>query len=240
MNLKLRFHSEISRHKMKRLYAQFIRAGDLAFDLGANAGSRTRVFSELGARVIAVEPQKECVQHLYIQFHDDPRVTIIPKAVGAGTGHAIMQVGEDSRASSLNPAFTRSLTQNPKFRNLKWNETRNVPVTTLDALIGEFGIPAFVKIDVEGYEAEVFKGLTHSLSACSFEFHTSFLESARQSIARLEQLGAARYNYSIMETMQLSLSEWVDAGEMLRRLNSFDHTTEFLSGDVYARMNAIG
>jgi hypothetical protein len=44
----------------KRLtfYRNFIRNGDLCFDIGANIGTRTEAFLELGAKVVAVEPQR--------------------------------------------------------------------------------------------------------------------------------------------------------------------------------------
>ncbi len=38
-------------------YSQFIRPGDLVFDIGANRGDRTEVFVQMGARVVAAEPQ---------------------------------------------------------------------------------------------------------------------------------------------------------------------------------------
>ena len=45
----------------KEFYSYFINAGDVVFDIGANIGNRTQIFSELGARVVAVEPQSKCV-----------------------------------------------------------------------------------------------------------------------------------------------------------------------------------
>jgi hypothetical protein len=45
-------------------YAQFVRAGDLCFDIGANIGSRSRVFRALGAHVVAVEPQPASLKTL--------------------------------------------------------------------------------------------------------------------------------------------------------------------------------
>jgi hypothetical protein len=47
-----------------RFYGAFVSAGDLVFDVGAHVGNRTAVFLELGARVVAVEPQAQCVAEL--------------------------------------------------------------------------------------------------------------------------------------------------------------------------------
>ena len=42
--------------RMRRLYGQFVRSGDLVFDIGAHVGNRTRAFAGLGCRVVALEP----------------------------------------------------------------------------------------------------------------------------------------------------------------------------------------
>ena len=47
---------------MDALYARFVRAGDLAFDIGAHVGDRIGSFRRLGARVVALEPQPLCAR----------------------------------------------------------------------------------------------------------------------------------------------------------------------------------
>jgi len=49
---------------MKRLYGQFVKPGSLVFNVGANVGTRTRVFLDLEVAVVAVEPQHEMVLDL--------------------------------------------------------------------------------------------------------------------------------------------------------------------------------
>ena len=44
--------------------AQFVRPGDLVFDVGAHVGDRIAAFRRLGARVVAVEPQPALVRTL--------------------------------------------------------------------------------------------------------------------------------------------------------------------------------
>ena len=45
--------------RLRRLYAKFAGPGDLAFDLGAHVGNRTRALAALGCRVVALEPQPD-------------------------------------------------------------------------------------------------------------------------------------------------------------------------------------
>jgi tRNA G37 N-methylase Trm5 len=52
------------RHRMYRLYSEFVSAGDLVFDIGANIGDYAEMFARLGARVVAVEPNPELIVDL--------------------------------------------------------------------------------------------------------------------------------------------------------------------------------
>ncbi len=227
--------TDSKKYTMKQLYAQFVRPGDVVFDAGANVGDRTRIFAELGARVIAIEPQKECYRQLFIKFYDNPRVTIVPKALGADIGSLELHVSNVHQASSLSPELVSAEQADARWQGFEWTETRRVPVTTLDALIAEFGRPSFIKLDIEGFEAEALKALSHPVAALSFEFVSVHLKPARESIALLERLHPMQYNFSIMEESKFVLDDWVDAAEFLQILNAPEITKAFMYGDAFAR-----
>lgn len=72
------------RSKKLQFYSQFIDERELCFDVGANVGSRTEIFVMLGAKVVSVEPQTQCVQKFRRKFKKyGELVTIVPKAVSA-------------------------------------------------------------------------------------------------------------------------------------------------------------
>ena len=144
----------------RSLLSQFVRPGDLVFDVGANVGNKTEILLALGARVVAFEPQPMCCRE--VAARGNKRLIVVSKAVGAKEGTAQLYLTSADAVASLLPDWKRP-------DNLG---TITVPVTTLDNAIDEFGVPTFCKIDVEGFELEVLKGLSRPISIISLEYHT--------------------------------------------------------------------
>lgn len=222
--------------RMRRFYGQFIGQDDLCFDIGAHVGNRLRVWNALGARMVAVEPQPALLRCLRRLFGDDPRVTLVAQAIGAVEGMATLHISTRTpTVTTLSTQWMRDVKRDDSFRNVEWDDEVVVPVTTLDLLIARHGVPAFCKIDVEGFELEVLRGLTQPLKALSFEYIPASIEVAMGCIDRLEQLGRYQYNYSPGETHQLQQPHWLDADGMRAVLRGIRHG----SGDVYARLSPL-
>ena len=92
--------------RLARLYAPFLQPGALAFDIGAHAGNRVRAFRSLGARVVAVEPQRDFVRLLEALWGRDSQVVIVAAAVGAAPGEARLLVSE--RTPTVTTTFGRT------------------------------------------------------------------------------------------------------------------------------------
>src|SRR6266542_671570 len=105
------YHGIPGRHRrMSEFYRQFLGPGDLGFDIGAHVGSRVRAWRRLGARVIAVEPQPDCVRILRLFFGRDQGVTIVPEAIGAQAGRARLALSTATpTVSSMSPDWIESL-----------------------------------------------------------------------------------------------------------------------------------
>ncbi len=129
-------------------------------------------------------------------------------------------------------AFVRAADGAPGWQGQAWTRTIRVAITTLDALIARHGLPTFIKIDVEGFEAEALAGLTRPPRALSFEFTTIQREVGIASIERCAALGYARYNAMLGESHALVLADWVSAAAITDWLQALP--PEANSGDVYA------
>lgn len=217
---------------MDRLYGNFVRSGDLVFDVGAHVGDRIASFRRLGARVVAVEPQRPMVKALRLLYGRDRSVTIEPVAVGNRPGKARLLINADNpTVSSVSPAFVAAAQGASGWETQRWSEFAEVEVTTLDALIVRHGIPAFIKIDVEGFEAEALSGLSQAVRALSFEFTTIQREVALACIEQCASKGYTRFNAALGES-QVMAGEWVSAEEIARWLSALPQAAN--SGDIYA------
>jgi FkbM family methyltransferase len=218
----------------KRFYAGFVRAGDLVFDVGANVGDRTAVFRALGARVVAVEPQGSCLERLRATFSRDPEVRIVAAGLAAARGTMELSICDTAPTISTMSAEWR---ERGRFSgDFQWTHTETVPVSTLDALIEEHGVPAFCKIDVEGFERGVLEGLSRPIPRLSFEFTREFIDDAVACVRRLESLGGFGFNASLGESQRFLLPENISGDALLKALN--DQTDPQLWGDVHAIQRA--
>jgi FkbM family methyltransferase len=221
--------------EFSRFYSLFLKPGDLCFDIGANLGNRTRCFRHLGCRVIAVEPQTRCFGQLEREFADDPLVILVKQALGRNAGSAKLKISSEHVLSSLSDEFVDRTTRSGRFSGAHWDHDETVEISTLEKLISQHGVPAFIKIDVEGYESEVLAGLESPVPALSIEWVPEFPENARGCVDRLSQLGDYEYNLSWGETMRFSRAIWRTPESMLHLIDEFVGETS-LFGDIYARL----
>ena len=215
-------------------YSQLIRNGDLVFDVGANVGEKTELFLQLGAKVVAVEPQESCWRVLKRRFKEKD-VDVEACAIADTKGERTLFIDRSPTLSSISQAWIKDVKESGRFSlRHKWFDKMSVPTTTLDALIEKYGKPVFCKIDVEGAELDVLKGLSEPVKTISFEFISEQINVAISCIDYLSTLGRARFNYHFGEAVSFAAPNWFDSEQIKTTLKAMNSDIENF-GDIYVR-----
>jgi FkbM family methyltransferase len=219
----------------RKLYSQFVSPGEICFDIGAHVGNRTRALLALGTRVVALEPQPLFASVIARLNQGNPNLKIVAKAVGAKAESRQMLISAGApTVSTLSSEWAAQVSKTESFANINWDQKEEVEVTTLDALIAEFGLPVFCKTDVEGYEFEVLRGLSQSIPNISYEYVPAAMEIALNCVDRLMQLGDYRFNLIRSEVPKFDLPNWVDGKSIKAELGMIKMDAR--AGEVYARL----
>jgi hypothetical protein len=135
--------------------------------------------------------------------------------------------------SSLSNEWVEIASRAERFQESEdaWDKTVNVEVTTLDSLIARFGVPHFIKIDVEGFELQALRCLSRMPSVLSFEFNREWLTPTMECLQQPCFPSHAKFNYVAEDRSRLALATWIEAGEMAHVLQS---QMNCKYGDVFA------
>lgn len=219
--------------RLNKFYGELLSECDLCFDIGAHLGDRSRCFLNLGKRVVAVEPQAIFAKKLRENLGENPKFFLEEIGVGAENGTAKLQI------SSLHP--TVSTIANDSWQNalnskannrIEWDETVEIEVQKLDKLIVKHGVPDFCKIDVEGFELEVLKGLSQPLKLLSVEFFSFTFEQTMACLDQIARLGEYQFNLSIGDSMKMEFDHLKSRSELIDFLKPLQ--TKTITGDIYA------
>ena len=194
---------------------------NIVFDVGASVGDKTAIFARLANRVVSIEPSPAAVALLQRRFAHNPKVTIVAKGVGDSDKTAQFNVFDAADAyNTFSQKWAAALSRPDGKVNRPSKVTysvMNIPMTTLEQLINAHGAPDYIKIDVEGYELPVIKGLSKSAPLISFECNLpEFKDETKEIIGLLSNCSPkAVYNFTTTEPPRAFASpSWLDSDKM--------------------------
>jgi len=137
---------------VQRLFRARLRRGDVVYDLGAHIGFFSICAASLGARVVAVEPDGDNAARLRRNAELNAfDITVVEAAAWNETGTVRLVGGQSAKEHSATPG-------------------EGVASISLDDLVEDHGVPALIKLDVEGAESRVLEGGRRTLAEASPSF----------------------------------------------------------------------
>jgi FkbM family methyltransferase len=226
-----------ARSNMTQLISRLLPPGALVFDIGANVGSFSEVYALAGCRVLAVEPNPDCVRQIKLVY-DGLSIKTFQAAVGPTCGIATLHISKNWDATSTLSSdwMDRMQDWDERYKE-NWNREEQVPLVTLDTLIEYFGRPDYIKLDVEGYEFRALSGLSWQLPVLSFKFHNASLEQTLNCLNSPIFSKGSSFNLIVNPSWgyheQFESPRWISKDELLLVLSSYMNGNA--EGDVFVK-----
>lgn len=222
----------LNRRKMLRFYSQFVSGGDLVFDVGANIGVYAEIFVELGARVVAIEPNPKCVR-LLEALKRRSSLVVEPCAVSDQPASLVLKLSEHNQLSSANPDWRERLDEELHHQP-HWGEEITVNALTLTQLAERYGTPDFVKIDVEGLDDRVLRGMSFKPRTLTFEFNRLLPDVALRGMEAPVLADAYEFNFVNGRSLECVAPSWLGRVAFVQQLDKL--VGEEPNGDIIARV----
>jgi FkbM family methyltransferase len=207
----------------------------LVFDVGCNIGNKSVEYLSCGTKVVGFEPQPNCVDQLTDKFKNTTNIIIEPIGLDEKKGESFIYEASHNTISSMSEDFIETV-KKQRFKDYTWGNKINIDVDTLDNMIEKHGKPNYIKIDVEGYELNVLKGLTTPIDVISIEFTPELCHTTIDCINYVESInGDCVYNYGYREEKNFKFENWLTKNEIIDYVSSI-HDYNFEFGDVYIKM----
>lgn len=207
-------------HRKKELlfYKKLIKVGDLCFDIGANNGAKSTIFLNIGAKVVAFEPQNSCYQNL--QKIKNPNFYIEKCGITKENEIRDFHISNITDISTFSEKFIDTY----KSNLCKWEKNEPIKCYSLDHFIKKYGVPDYCKIDVEGLELEIIKSLKTKIPLIEFESTSAFL---MESIQCIKYLNTMNYQFKILKDSSYKFysEDWLNKENAIKKLKKYAYET---------------
>lgn len=183
------------------------------FDVGANNGIRSRSFVRLAEYVVAFEPDPSLASIIRYRFSNMPKLIVEELAIGSEVGEGIFRKKKYSGYSTLSEKWSKM----SDAEGIETIDIFKVKISTIQQMIEKHGVPDYIKIDVEGFELNIFKSLNFLVPLISFEAN---LPQFRNETIEIINIGTklnknSRFNFRIGDESNLALPMNVEKNKLI-------------------------
>lgn len=199
-------------------------------DIGANIGKTIDVFLKHADKIVAFEPNPSLYRNLTEVYKN--RAIIDGRGVSDTVGKKTFKISNANTIST----FSDDWVYNSRFTNqYVWNEEVVVETTTLDNIIDEYGIPDYIKIDVEGHEFEVLGAFTKLLdnTIISFEWAEEQKNKIEETIKHIYDLGYNNFYYTEADEVLFEDTIQWSPFESMDLISKLDSNRKTMWGMIY-------
>lgn len=139
---------------------------ELLFDVGANVGQYAMLSREEGykGKIVSFEPLPVAYELLLKKSKNDYSWTVHERcAVGSNPSEAEINISENSYSSSLLPMLQAHALAAPESVYIGKAKTKIISLDSIFNCYRKNNEKTFLKIDTQGFESEVLKGLSENL-----------------------------------------------------------------------------
>lgn len=214
------------------------------FDIGAYDGGKAQeVYDFIDKDIVCCEPNPYSFEKLQHRFNDKPSVRVLNVAVDEEVGNVVLNV---SRRHAPISSIEKKWVEKSRFAGnadengvpYTWDERVEVQSVNLDWLVENYGIPSTIKVDVEGAEYAVIKGLSKFMPECeiSLEFNEEFLVDSIACMEWLHDLGWNRFGLIDGDEIRRKPNKYHTWEDFMERVNiGFPTKTGDFFGTVYVK-----
>lgn len=216
--------------KLNKFYRELKVSDKLCFDVGANEGIRTEALLNCKSKVIAFEPQPECLQQLNKKYKNNSNLIIAPFALSGNDGKASFFICEEySDCSTLSEEFKENY---GNYSKLNYKRQIQVDCLTIETAIKKYGQPYYIKLDTEGNDFEILRNLKSEIPVISFEYNFLLKHHAIAIIEKMQSLYSFNINYIHYENYEFRNSEKIEPQIFLNNLEKY-FPENILTGEIF-------
>ncbi len=180
-----------------------------ACHIGAHKGDEIPFYLEADIKkAIFIEPLSANFEELKKRISGLDNYSCVQSAVGASACEVMMNLSSNDLQSSSVLTPKVHLSEAP---HVTFQDTELVSMNTLDAILEDFGSVDLAIIDVQGYELEVLRGATRSLSEINYIFVEVNRAETYTDCAQIEDIDLFLARHNLSRTLTRWWGAWGDA-----------------------------